>query len=388
MPQTCTDITERLRKYTGSSQNSAWTVQESALGGRGLFASKPIKKGSLIFTNKPLVIGARADSSTSIHCSNCYQSDSCVPCEKCQLLICSDMCKQSQEHSKECNYIASTLVPKVRNEENCFIFARVLIYFRFLLLSVNEQAVVNLLQRGQSHSSFEELDALCSKYYVPEEEIQKIKVINTILKINSFRVAKSSCEKKIPIRGLYPLSAFLNHSCLPNTRNVFLKDHTMAVYATQNIDVGEELLSCYTGLLWCTPARRYQLYKTKSFWCKCERCKDPTEKGTRLSALKCSDKNCIGVILPTDPLACDTTWCCDICCNMTPPERVNIIQSVLGSLVGTLQLDDKFNLENAVLDRLASFVPYSNHIFVDIRLRLAFKLGSNDGRRLNGIIKK
>ena len=35
----------------------------------------------------------------------------------------------------------------------------------------------------------------------------------------------------------------------------------------------------YTHSLWGTAGRREHLNSTKKFWCKCERCEDPTEFG-------------------------------------------------------------------------------------------------------------
>lgn len=197
-------------------------------------------------------------------------------------------------------------------------------------------------------------------------------------------MSSSEQDNTVPLRGLYPLSALLNHNCLPNTRNTFTKDRSMAVYASKDIETGEEIFSCYTGLLWCTPARRCQLYKTKHFWCKCDRCKDTTENGTKLSALKCLDKECIGVLLPMTPLDPTSDWQCDNCSRVEPPARISSVQSILGSLVGSLDLDDQFRLETFVLERLAKFIPYSSHIFVDLRLRLVLKLGYANGLALNG----
>ncbi|CAB3250325.1 unnamed protein product [Arctia plantaginis] len=203
------------------------------------------------------------------------------------------------------------------------------------------------------------------------------------MKLNSFRIANSSQNKKVSLRGLYPLSPFLNHSCTPNTRNVFREDYSMSVYAAKDIEIGEEILTCYTGLLWCTPARRYQLFKTKEFWCKCARCEDRTELGTNLSALKCFNKDCVGILLPKSPLNLNIEWSCDNCSSIFPASKICTIQSVLGSIVGSLDLDGQFRLEPQLLARLANFVPYTNHIFIDIRLRLAQRLGFT-GLKLNG----
>lgn len=386
MAHPATDETPLLRAYLEEDIQPIWTIKRSDLSGRGLFASQTIKKGTLIFKNKPLVVAARADRAGDTYCTVCYQnSDSCYTCEQCSLKICCEECKKSLDHVVECNFITNNWKLKPGSDGNSEVLAQMQIYLRFLLLSEEHKALLSLLQSCTIEKKCEELDILCTKYEIPEDQKSFIKFVHSIIKINSFRIANNPHNRKIPLRGLFPLSAFLNHSCIPNTRNVFNSNYTMAVYATRDIEVGEEILTCYTGLLLCTPARRYQLYKTKHFWCKCERCKDTTEMGTKLSALRCFNKECVGILLPMSPLDPRVEWCCDNCASRTSPDEIRTIQSILGSLVGSLSLDDQFRLEAAILERLANFIPYSNHIFIDLRLRLALKIGFTEGLKLNGI---
>lgn len=361
-----------------------WEIKKSPISGRGLFATEPIKRGSIIMSNKPLVIGPRADIAGEAFCSNCYNiCDSHQTCEKCSLLVCSKECEDSDGHAKECQFIVQNWKRKHNNENNSKILGQVLVYIRFLLLTQEQKEFLNVLQKTDHQCKNEELEMLCSNYVIPEEQLKFMKTTSSVLKINSFRISANTHEQKVTLRGLYPLSAFLNHSCMPNTRTVFKKDYSMSVYASKDIEIGEEILICYTGLLWCTPARRCQLYKTKQFWCKCARCQDLTEMGTKLSALKCMDKQCQGLLLPVTPLNPATEWNCDICSSVVSPERVSAIQSVLGSLVGTLDLDNQLQLDSIIVERLAIFIPYYNHIFVDISLRTALKIGYNR-LKLNG----
>ena len=375
-----------LTAYLEEPTQPIWTIKRSSLGGRGLFASQIIKKGTLIFKNKPLVVAPRADRAGNTYCSVCYQiSSSCYACGRCALRICSEDCKTSEAHAAECNFILNNWKLKPDSDQYSGVLARMQIYLRFLLLSDEHKLLLSVLQSCTIDTKFEELEILFTKYEIPEDQISFMKLVHSIIKINSFRIANNPHDRKIPLRGLFPLSAFLNHSCVPNTRNVFNSDYTMAVYATRDIEVGEEILTCYTGLLLCTPARRCQLNRTKHFWCKCERCKDTTEMGTKLSALKCFNKECVGILLPVSPLDPRGEWCCDNCASRTPPDEICTIQSILGSLVGSLDLDEQFRLEAAILARLANFIPYSNHIFIDLRLRLALKIGFTEGLKLNGI---
>ncbi|KAF9406561.1 hypothetical protein HW555_013111, partial [Spodoptera exigua] len=356
-----------LTAYLEDPAQPLWIIKRSNLGGRGLFATRPIKKGTQIFKNKPLVVAPRADRAGDTYCCVCYQVVvTYSACERCSQITCSEECNTSLEHKTECEFIINNWKPKPDCDNFRKVLAQMQIYLRFLLLSEEQKLMLSLLQNSDIDAKFEELEELCAKYVIPDEQISFMHFIHSIIKINSFRIANNPQERKIALRGLYPLSAFLNHSCVPNTRNVFHSDYTMAVYATKDIEAGEEILTCYTGLLLCTPARRCQLYKTKHFWCKCKRCKDNTEIGTKLSALKCFDKECVGILLPTSPLDPRAEWCCDNCANKVPCDKISMIQGILGSL-----------------QDLANFIPYSNHIFIDLRLRLALKIGFTEGLKLN-----
>jgi len=52
-----------------------------------------------------------------------------------------------------------------------------------------------------------------------------------------------------------------------------------------------------------------------SYWffdCECPRCLDPTEMGSLMSAVKCSDCES-GNLLPIDPKDLDSDWLCSQC---------------------------------------------------------------------------
>jgi len=63
-----------------------------------------------------------------------------------------------------------------------------------------------------------------------------------------------------------------------------------------------------------TKDRRAHLRQSKFFICDCQRCADPTECGTFLSALKCPECS-KGWLLPIDPIDDESVWKCDKCFN-------------------------------------------------------------------------
>ena len=57
------------------------------------------------------------------------------------------------------------------------------------------------------------------------------------------------------------------------------------------------------------------LTQTKCFKCDCQRCLDPKEFGSNLSALKCKNKSagCQGIANPIDPQSLDSDLICETC---------------------------------------------------------------------------
>jgi SET domain len=92
------------------------------------------------------------------------------------------------------------------------------------------------------------------------------------------------------VQAIYPIASLPEHNCAPNTFRMFEKDLSVCVRATQDILKGEHITVTYTDTLWATPERRAHLYFSKHFLCVCDRCKDPTEMGSYITALRCRKK--------------------------------------------------------------------------------------------------
>lgn len=91
---------EALDLYCKLQANFNVVIAKSTLGGRGLFATEFIKKGSLILFNKPTAYGPRANCNVKKFCSKCFKiSDLCYPCEKCYAFVCSEICNISSDRS-------------------------------------------------------------------------------------------------------------------------------------------------------------------------------------------------------------------------------------------------------------------------------------------------
>ena len=68
--------------------------------------------------------------------------------------------------------------------------------------------------------------------------------------------------------------------------------------------------------------RREDIQRYWFFDCKCDRCSDPTEFGTNMSAVLCF-KCKRGYLLPTLSTEKRSDWICDKCCTLTKFELVD-----------------------------------------------------------------
>ena len=84
------------------------------------------------------------------------------------------------------------------------------------------------------------------------------------------------------------------------------------IYAQRPIKKGEEITISYTSLLSSNRERRALLRTNWCFDCTCDRCSDPTERGTNLGTLVC--KSCgEAAVLMESPLAFDSSYACSKC---------------------------------------------------------------------------
>jgi len=111
-------------------------------------------------------------------------------------------------------------------------------------------------------------------------------------------------------KGLYPIFAIMSHYCICNARYT-INPETLSMYVRSRISIpkGEEISVQYLSALDGNFKRRKKIMEQWYFSCLCRRCRDPTECGTNVSALKCA--HCLtGDVLPVDSLDPDSPWRC------------------------------------------------------------------------------
>ncbi|KAF6214705.1 hypothetical protein GE061_009448 [Apolygus lucorum] len=326
-----TDVLEaKLVRRGRFSEDRKWTIAESELGGRGVFASCDIASGELVFADLPILYGPK-QSSDLVACTSC--SDISRPLRKCSknchLPFCSDECEIDESHKKECCYLSSLNLTE--DEWSPYIF-RALTLIRSLLMSDDDREVVKHLHANRGRQVDIQVSSLLSLLgnTLSEKDVSWVRHCCGVLDGTAFEIELK--DSATSLKGLFPLSAMMNHNCVPNTRHLYadrVDGYRMEVVASQPIPKGTQIFTSYCPLLWATSLRRTFLLHTKHFQCKCERCKDPSEFGTNLQAVKCS---CESIMLPKDPLNFNSEWKCEHCGELRSAKHNISIQKSLRNL--------------------------------------------------------
>lgn len=125
-----------------------------------------------------------------------------------------------------------------------------------------------------------------------------------VIRFNSVELQPAAQDGKGPGtsygHGLFETACRMNHSCKPNCVWFTTQDGTSKeVRAIATIREGEELTVDYNGnALEATPARREDIFQTKGFVCRCDRCasvRDDTRQ------FRCIHQQCQGVHFLSQP---------------------------------------------------------------------------------------
>ncbi|XP_037044408.1 SET domain-containing protein SmydA-8-like [Bradysia coprophila] len=379
----CHLLTENL---ASTEQNQLWTLEYSKLGGRGLCAKRNIKKGEVIFIDKPLLRGPRRYNKYLPMCANCYKSKSTLfPCDNgCGLPVCSDQCESSTTHvNRECKYLRN-LQPTCGTMWSLDLL-KVVIPIQSLTLCKYQKDLIGCLQYHQGpRIDCDEIELLERNVSNKIEKCEKdfMKRLCRVLDANAFETAVPTDGSLTSLRGLYPLAAFLNHCCVPNARHYFNKDGLMTIKAAVSIEKGEEITLTYTDFFWPTSLRWKYLTMTKNFECACTRCSDPTELGSNLSFLKCINTECCGNSCgPQNPLDSETRWTCWDCKETISMQQANAVRWKVKSLVNEVLGQSPEEIVQFIENELIHLVPVRNYITLDMKFHVVSFFGRIDDLR-------
>lgn len=373
-------LLELLKRHLSRvwSEEKSWTLSQTTNYGRAVFASRDIQANEVIFYDLPLLIGPIGNPNEPVICVACYKIlepiTLCV--KKCGLPMCSE-CPNKKFHQLECELII-TWQPRRVNEIS-FTKIKFLTLIRSLFLSEDAKKLMYQLQRNDSKENLidnfkDEFD----NFPRNDDVLNDLNAILASMNTNAFKILINlEYNKSVSVKGLYPLTCLMNHSCTPNTRHDVNEHFLKKVSAVRKISRGEELLTTYSQILWSTNTRRMHLALTKQFWCRCDRCADPTENDTFMSGLRCTNKTCNGVVLVTDPLSINAPWRCNKCEKGIEYQQILKMQDVIGSMVKNF-----FKCEHSAEEvmsfiekRLSAVMPITNQFVVEAQLNAIEYLG-------------
>uniref|UniRef100_A0A1B6D0F2 SET domain-containing protein n=2 Tax=Clastoptera arizonana TaxID=38151 RepID=A0A1B6D0F2_9HEMI len=306
--------------------SKTFDIFESPGKGRGLVAIKDFEPGELIYKDNPLLLGPRVKEL----CVGCHSDKELSDCPLgCHLPVCSDSCSQSPLHLDECSFLRKSLPDQV-DESWKKVITCCIVVLRCLFLKPEEKKFFKCLEkhRGKRHG----FEAKILKRFLGEklslEDENWLRKCCEILDTNAFDVSNGKesniAKNNISLRGVFRMACFMNHDCSPNTCISFDPQGVMYVSAAKPIPAGEEITTTYCTLMWNTSTRRSYILETKHFLCKCQRCLDPTEFGSNLSALTCPLGK--GYVLPTNTTNINSAWSCNCCSRQLSAKQAAFLQ--------------------------------------------------------------
>ncbi|KAF7280479.1 hypothetical protein GWI33_005821 [Rhynchophorus ferrugineus] len=372
-------------------------VAEDSTLGRCLIATRDLQPGDVILVEYPIIFGPRPHmvEEGPVPCPGCCRliiAEGAARCDGCDFPICNPDCpglKDMDRHGHECMILGLRDV-KAINGLHDFYRQDTLLPLRCLLLQNKHPKKFAQLMEMESHMdkrgedselykdiSSRVVDYLHDNFFVPmrmlegksgrevlkdisKETIQKI---CGIIDVNALEINQDA-----EVTALYPTAYLMEHSCVCNTSHTFEKSekgYAITIKAALPIAKGDHISTMYTHSLWGTQARREHLKETKYFSCKCQRCADPTELGTYVSALKCmgtkDDEPCGGIQLPINPIDDNTEWACDKCDVKLNNNEVAFLINQIGEEVDNVQLSNPTVRElDSLLTKMLNFV-HPNH---------------------------
>ncbi|CAG9788862.1 unnamed protein product [Diatraea saccharalis] len=410
----------------GQDEDCPYQVCSSEELGRYLAAARDLAPDDLVLTEQPLVFGPKAmpDPEAIVPCVGCYKpvfTDVGERCAKCGWPVCSGYCpglKDPQHHGVECEILSARPECVLDDMANYYRHEALLPLRCTLLQTVDPDKWKKLLQM-QSHmecripgtEAYDEanefiveylmndfiakLDANTKKQYLPEISAILIHRMCGIIATNALEIR---LPEGAELLALYTNTCIMEHSCIPNTKHTFSQSaknkydlYKITVKVAIPIEKGCHISTMYSHALWGTQARRQHLKDTKYFSCKCQRCSDPTELGTFLSAMKCLGDGyaCDGIHLPEDPLDDETEWACSKCRIKLDNSQVNMIISQMGEEVDNVQMmgGSPIMLEN-LLCRFSTYLHPNHYHLYSVKHSLIQLYGRQAGYTSREILNK
>ncbi|XP_034112789.1 SET domain-containing protein SmydA-8 isoform X1 [Drosophila albomicans] len=386
-----------------------WMLAPSPVAGRGVFATRDIAAGELIFRERALVVGptARKGSqlNTCVCCHRLLASKHFLCPHHCTLPVCGE-CADSAAHRNECEHFqrwmpkdltASEEQPPAKEPPSAEgdpqdvatkeplgdvvnpLSLRILTAVRVFYLSKEQRALVDAMQANAERGYRQEIikAAQCFRKFPTTDKPfmdQLFRVVG-VLNTNAFEAPCRVDKHETLLRGLFPLTAIMNHECTPNASHYFENGRLAVVRAARDIPKGGEITTTYTKILWSNLTRGIFLKMTKYFVCNCDRCNDNSENGTYLSALFCREQGCKGLVIPVQTKTLQPDWRCLSCENVFPHAKMARYQdfalNTINNRINTCSVRDMIHFINELCPR---FCPPSNYVLIEAKLNVIWRM--------------
>jgi len=365
--------------------------------GKCLVATQDMKPLEVILREDYILITPYTKSKPI--CLGCYRKVKLqYSCESCGFPLCSKKCETSEDHLFECDLISkSKWRPQVDlNNETAPAYGIVML-LRCLSVRQKHPLLWNIFMSFFSHCEERRLENQELWDFHHKNAVQVLEQLNThqdlsaeelhrilgIMYTNS--VNMETGPEYGELTAFYPTFANINHSCTANTKTVKLADNTIEVRAQRPILRGEEITTQYVAADRPTRTRRMLLRKKWYFWCRCDRCKDPTEMGSLLGGLVCQNRTgsgrlCGGLVLPVNPLDENSVYACQDCGLEITGEMVDKSFKAAETFLRTPdRCRSVLNHMEHFLQEYSSVLYPSNYINNIVKLKLGQMYGNNLG---------
>ncbi|XP_065365191.1 SET domain-containing protein SmydA-8 [Calliphora vicina] len=383
-PKRTTELIE-LHLEPLKDKDPAWEITVSKIAGRGVFASRKLKRGDVIFRDIPLLIGPSARQEENLNsCSVCYKMlpDTKFMCRNgCGLPVCS-LCGKKKQHKQDCTLFKSwePCEPDVANS----LLIRLLCVARAINCTKEQRDLIYCLQANLDNNHRTEVRNGAKGFKKFPNDKKIIEIMNrtvAVLRTNGFdeTADRTNDNQEFYYRALFPLFALMNHDCVPNSYYTFdEKTQHMIVKASVDIAAGEEITTTYTKLFTTNIARHLFLKMKKTFTCKCPRCSDPTERGSFISAVYCRDTNCTGLAVPEVTGMPHPNWNCLECKQKsTHAQMVKAQDFASGAINAKVNSHSLKTLIEYLNEKCTSFIPESNYVVIEAKLQVIARLSKS-----------
>ncbi|KAH8128415.1 hypothetical protein FP744_10008694 [Trichoderma asperellum] len=282
---------------TIKAPDGALKIRESTIpgSGSGLFTTRDVAAGELIFTSVPLVLCSEVGEQMEA-CDFCFQQRRRVihpvedrllhpgevmpdvyKCKGCNLYqYCSETCWQrawDTGHLYECGLLADA-----SHDLDTRMLYRILILLRKkVLLPEQVRALARLAHEQDKYEQItndwqkvKDIAAEAKERMKSELDVADVLRLYCLIRCNALPVDQTS--RNAPLGTAIDLgAAMLNHNCEPNIVIIF-NSIRVEVRAVNNLKAGEELLHCYRNIAYDCTFRNPRIAARYQFKCQCDRC--------------------------------------------------------------------------------------------------------------------